>query len=84
LTYRIATIARDKRKISVIVKTIDRSFLLVLLFLPFLLLLPRCTPLARTTDAPSTPPSQAGVQPEGPTLSPEQELELFNRNLDRA
>jgi len=57
---------------------------LVLLFLPFLLLLPRCTPLARTTDAPSTPPSQAGVQPEGPTLSPEQELELFNRNLDRA
>jgi len=56
-----------------------------LFLFPFLALFTQCTPLQQSTQNElTTPPPQERAQPETPSLSPEEQLERFNRFLDQA
>jgi hypothetical protein len=84
LVCRIAVLICNQRKINNTVNINDRHFPSSFFFLPFFFLFTQCASLGHTANTSSTPPPQTSAQPEGPTLLPEEQLELFNRTLDRA
>jgi hypothetical protein len=80
----IAVIANNMETVSNIVNATRRRPRFLPLTFPVLLLLAHCASLRPTANIPPTPSPQVSGQPETPKLSPEEQLDLFNRHLDRA